>query len=133
MPFPPMDLNTIPVSEAADYTANWRELWKAFIDPEHILRAFYFSFPDIKNIADMKNVIGVRVYVGLERAEDPASVKLIMVPVSGDEGHPDILFLLGSSEEPGTYTTIFDFTKPCPSFCDTNSPLYSDHGKIEHG
>lgn len=125
----PIPLNTISVKDAAGYTANWRELWGAFIHPENILRAFYFSLSDIKNIADMNNVAGVRVYVGLKDIHDASSVKLIMVPVSENEGNPDILYLLGGSADPESPTTIYDFTKPCPSFCDVNSPLYDNQGK----
>ena len=126
---PSIPLNTISVKTASEYTANWRSVWKPFLNPDNIFRAFYFSASDIKNIAEMHNVAGVRVYIGLEKPDDASSVKLMMVPVSANEGNPDILFLIGDSAETESPTSIYDFTKPCPSFCDETSPLYGEQGK----
>ncbi len=88
-------------------------------------RAFLVSVQAINSLlAEMGNPtnpdICVRVYVG----KDPNSKeeKLILVGTEEDRSGVYKDLLPGASETSAAHN-IYDFTKPCPPFCDPTSPL----------
>jgi hypothetical protein len=114
-------LNTVSVHKATDETFNWRE----YIFPrlkDFPLRGFFIPILDIKAIADLHHVEGMRAYFCLKNPDDFSSISLVVVPV--DKEGRDIIYeentLVG--EEGGS--SIYDLTRPCPDFCDQTSPLY---------
>lgn len=114
-------LNTVSLLQAVDGTFHWRE----YIFPrmkDFPLRGFFIPYPDIKAIAELHNVEGMRAYFCLKDPNDFSTISLVVVPVDS-EGR-DIIYeeSTGEAEEGGS--SIYDLTRPCPDFCDQISPLY---------
>lgn len=107
-------------------------------NPDTIPRALFISLEDIKElIADYdkghrkEKLVGVRVYIGLkelwEGNDEPRTYILdgLMVPVikhlSG--AHVDVVYQNEETAD-SAKTSIYDFTAPCPQYCDKSSELY---------
>jgi hypothetical protein len=113
--------DTITLEQGVDFTTNWRNYMEAQGGGDFI-QAFYIPLDDIMNLSAITQQYqgqGVRAYIGLEKANDPSTAKLVLVPTSGPEPGADVL----QTPETGD-STIFDFTSPCPSACDVGSPLF---------
>lgn len=116
-------LNTISLKHAETLTANWRQVMQPLMG-DHLLRGFFIPSLDLMGLFTLHEktgCLGVRGYLCLTDPHDISSVELILVPV-GHDGK-DILNIPDASGE-GRESTIYDFTQPCPSQCDTSSPLY---------
>jgi hypothetical protein len=114
--------DTITLEQGIEYTTNWRNYMEGQGSSDYI-RAFYIPLDDIINLGNITQQYqgqGIRAYVGLEKLNDPATAKLVLVPTAGPEPGTDIT----SDPETGD-STVFDFTSPCPSACDLNSPLFN--------
>ncbi len=112
---------TISLKEAMAYTTNWRTYIAPLAPNPNYIRAFYIPIVDITSLASFHNVEAVRAYIGLGTADDPATAKLILVPVA-DNGD-DIIY--APSPDPIPQSAMYDFTQPCPATCDLNSPLFT--------
>ncbi len=96
--------------------------------PDQIPRALYIPIGDLKQflIDYPENITGARIYFGLAQLvgsdgeeKQVIEVKGMMVPVlKGSQ--KDEIYNPASEEE----TYIYDFTTPCPRYCDTDSELY---------
>ena len=53
---------------------------------------------------------------------DPNTIHILLVPVRGTT--PTGVDVLETQKGETTVSTIMDFTQPCPSMCDVDSPLY---------
>jgi hypothetical protein len=110
----------VPKATAIQETKNWRNILKPIMG-DNVIRGFFIPIADVTAVATMHNVSGMRGYFCLTDKDDFSSISFILVPV--DEHNNDILSeKIGSTEE--EESTIYDFTKPCPHFCDLTSPLY---------
>ncbi len=125
IPTPPFP-DTLDEGTAQQYTLNWLN----YMDPggknPDFIRAFYIPAVDIEDLAALAiqyGCDGVRAYIGLTNAEDPSTAKLILVPAIGSSPGQDMLKL---PDSPVVYSTIFDFTSPCPQSCDNSSPLMNN-------
>ena len=142
----------ITVNEAIQQTKNWRGLIQNVfpnLDPKLLPKAVFISKADIVALAqlfeDDETLIGVRTYFTLEQpvkvwpAKNP--VKFCLVPVRDTTGYPngqDLLYVdvTDSNEEAQEQaagdpdnlddSNVFDFTAPCPDFCDIKSELFSE-------
>lgn len=135
---------TIPIEEAKEWAAKWQNQ-----NPQHA-KAFLIPMDDIISILKEMKVLeevpgdstytvnynpnaGIRTYVAIDENVDPSvgsNEKLLIVGTElNDQGiHCDIV-------EGGDYpkdksitrigSGVFDFTTPCPNYCDPNSPLLS--------
>jgi len=116
---------TIPVATAIELTANWRT-YLASSDQSFIAQSFLVPIINLKNILEFNpDAQNVRVYLGLEDATDPATAKLIFVPVSNGQ---DIVYLPsenngGSQDGNESKSNVFDFTTQCPPICPVKSLL----------
>lgn len=63
------------------------------------------------------NAYSIRTYLGFDSSN--SEVKLIVVGTT-DEVNGTYEDVIGQSPN----TKIYDYTEPCPTNCDTNSPLY---------
>ena len=126
--------HTIPVEEAVSRTTQWRALYKETMKcpDEQILRAFFIPLEDILEIYNYYQthavpILGVRgylAYIGTEPITPGVyNTDFVLCPVGLDK--KDIL-TAPTSLELGDSSTIYDFTAPCPTTCDTSSALYSD-------
>ena len=98
--------NVIPLETAQNWAARWRE------NPANVVKAFLIPHDDFTQLLAQGNVDDIRAYVGID---DNGTHKLMLVGV--DKDGSDLI-----DAEKQEY--IYDFTKPCPNFCDTKSPLY---------
>lgn len=110
----------VPKQTAIQETKNWRKILNPIMG-DKVIRGFFIPIEDLTAIANMHQVSGMRGYICLTDQNDFSSISFIVVPV--DENNKDIL-----SEKNGApdeeISTIYDLTKPCPHFCDPDSPLY---------
>ncbi|MBL7885293.1 MAG: hypothetical protein JNJ52_00980 [Flavobacterium sp.] len=102
--------NTISQSTAISWITAWRA------NPDDKVKAFFIPVDDLTNLMLDENCIGVRAYLAFGNEVGAPEAKLLLVDVEGDisKGGTDNLS-----------NGIYDFTKPCPSFCDVSSPLYT--------
>lgn len=105
--------------------------------PETIPRAIFIPLEDIKELlSDYENakseeaLVGVRVYFGLKEVlgakEESYELDGMLVPVlyeSEKKPHADGIFKDKKARNPEE-TNIYDFTAPCPRYCDTSSVLF---------
>ena len=122
----PSPQDTIPESLAIDITTNWRD-YISLLDPSpNYIRAFNIPMTDIQSLADFQKCPSVRAYLSMGIPGDISTLKLILVPV--DAKNCDVLSIPIPTDSAGTLvdqSTIYDFTSPCPSVCDIDSPLFT--------
>lgn len=129
--------------QAIDYTTNWRMYYDKFlcsINPERksdpnstdIFRGFRIPINDLEALLDdagytltkkehAPDIDFVRTYLAIKNE----AMDLIIVPVSKlDEQYPNGADILSMTIDGKPKCTIYDFTTPCPTQCDTSSPLY---------
>jgi hypothetical protein len=117
--FDPGGPKTVPVSQAAEEAAYWREIIGPFMNGNP-LRGFFIPIADLNAIAAMHQVSGMRAYFCLTTREDFRTVSLVVVPV--DDDNNDITSI--ADNVGGEVSTIYDLTSPCPAFCDPHSIMY---------
>lgn len=99
--------NTISLTKAQDWAARWR------MDPNNTVKAYLIPKEDITQLMNETDVQDVRAYMGID---EKGEHKLMLVGV--DAKNKDLI-----NEASGWY--VYDFTTPCPNYCDTTSPLYT--------
>lgn len=114
---PQNDLYEISLEVAIDWTNRWRQFQSENKpNPDDSKKAFRVDVAELQEVVN--NIPGkvkyVRFYMGLD---DKAIEHLLMVGV--DEENKDLYAYDGKA-----YT--YDFSHPCPSTCDIDSPLYGD-------
>ena len=108
----------LPLETAVEWTARWRAFQQeAKPDPTNDKKAFRVNVQElidvVKGIPDQ--VEYVRFYLGLD---DELTEHMILVGV--DKDNKDLCTYEGQS-------CTYDFTHPCPSTCDVDSPLYGEN------
>lgn len=135
---------TIPITAAKEWAGKWQEE-----NPDHA-KAFLIPMEDIISILKEMEVLqevagestftvnysqnaGIRAYMAIDDNVPPSvgsNEKLLMVgtEINNQGVHCDIV-------EGGDYpkeatiqrvgSGVFDFTTPCPNYCDPNSPLFN--------
>jgi hypothetical protein len=106
--------------------------------PESIPRAIYISFDDIDALKkeceqyySKDTLVGIRVYFGIAGETMPTSatpddMRGLVVPVlkvHSSAPHTDAVHKDASNPNPND-TNVYDFTSPCPKYCDQQSELY---------
>ena len=98
--------NVIPLETAQNWAARWRE------NPVNVVKAFLIPHDDFTQLLAQGNVDDIRAYVGID---DNGTHKLMLVGVDKDGSD-----LIDADKQ----EYIYDFTQPCPNFCDVRSPLF---------
>lgn len=131
----------ISLKVARERVTNWLSTMASipyFKDKKNeIPRAVYIPFEDIEQLQEDcrkyfkdDKIKGIRVYFGL--AKEPDSTERcfedfcgLIVPVLEIHAskHKDAIHQSFDSPDPEK-TNIYDFTAPCPKYCDPNSELY---------
>ncbi|RYY37191.1 MAG: hypothetical protein EOP46_03630 [Sphingobacteriaceae bacterium] len=107
---------SIPVDQAAQWTANWRDYLTASNQAFNIT-SFLIPIESIKNLLLYnENAEGIRVYLALEIAADPATAKLVLVPVVDNS---DVV----AQPADNSKSNVYDYTDSCPPKCPPKSPL----------
>ena len=143
-PLPPDPLvnSSIPITTAITRVTNWKTAFGAAAQaqgtsPLILPQAAYIPIADIMALADKyqhlysMKVTGVRAYFGLEHPRFEGHIRLLLVPVVEMDMQPityyrDLIVVHERmSPDAAVSTSVYDFTKPCPDFCDTESILYN--------
>jgi hypothetical protein len=117
--------NTIPVEQAAKFTANWRDANASTkLNTIGYVKAFNISKEDIDQLFYLIPEGGAcRAYLAIDNNVSPMIIKLLLVAVTAD--NQDIVAIEGGrGEQP--QSAVFDFTTPCPSQCAAHSVLLGD-------
>ena len=128
---------TIPLPEAKERVARFRAQLASSVPEENIPRAILIPIADILAIVSKYQTItpkgditvalkGVRAYFAVNKDDEdlPDDITALIVPV--DLKGNDIINTpagIGLGEDEGG-SEIYDFTTPCPSECDVDSPLF---------
>ena len=108
---PPTGNNRISLTDAVQWISDWRK------SPDTGVKAFFIPKDDITDLLRDTNCVGVRAYLAYgSDGQDPVEAKLLLVNVELDGKGQEVDVIMNG---------IYDFTKPCPSKCDTNSPLFT--------
>jgi hypothetical protein len=143
-PLPPDPLvnSSIPIATAITRVVNWKTAFGAAAQaqgssPLMLPQAAYIPIADIMALADKyqhlysMKITGVRAYFGLEHPKFEGHIRLLLVPVVEMDMQPityyrDLIVVHERMSPDATVSTsVYDFTKPCPDFCDTESILYN--------
>jgi hypothetical protein len=118
---------TIPVGQAAQMTANWRNYIETS-GQEFAINAFLIPIINLQNILKYNpDAEGVRAYLGLIDATDPSTVQLVLVPVVDGNDVPYLPLQNGADGilQGGGGSNTYDYTKTCPPVCSKERTLNS--------
>ena len=109
---------TVPVNSAIQWAQNWRTYLTTSGQAFNI-QSFLIPIIDFKNILlNNPDAEGVRAYIGLDSATDPATAKLLLVPVVDGQ---DVLIVdtdyTGGLLGDGDVSNVYDMTRACPPNC----------------
>lgn len=104
-----------PIKDAIEATTNWRTYLSAS-KSEFDLKSFWMSIDTIKSLLEQTpDADGIRIYLGLENAEDPTSFKFVTVSTKDQK---DVFELPDGKPCSPPPPPIY-----CPPYCPTGSPL----------
>ncbi|WP_299015614.1 hypothetical protein [uncultured Polaribacter sp.] len=123
----PNKRNTISLEIAKDWTTRWRAMESDY-NAHNDCRAFNIPLKDLTEVLAEEGVASVRGYIGVEKqiieGEDVFIEKLIIVGVDAN-GKDMIKSSDGVTLDEDGGGDIYDFTNPCPEYCDDDSVLNS--------
>lgn len=137
----PPQRQTISLEEAKQRCANWRDEFMKMVptaNVKQIPKAIFFHWADIEQIVrDYKPtyaINGIRIYFDMIDVGGEYQIRGVMVPtIAGDSPGQaiDLVIPVPIVVKPGTDglgdedegVSIYDMSRPCPSFCDPESPL----------
>tara|TARA_B100000768_G_scaffold156438_1_gene154000 strand:- start:136 stop:531 length:396 start_codon:yes stop_codon:yes gene_type:complete len=117
--------NTISLKVAKKWAKRWRKTESSYKNYQDC-RAFNIPKADLVNVLK-EDVASIRAYIGVaeficpDTDEELYQEKLMIVGVDKD-GKDMISSKDGVTLDEGS-KEIYDFTRPCPDFCDLDSPL----------
>lgn len=119
-----MKENTITLEEAKRWAAKWRQL-EGDYNKHHELKAFLIPKIDILEVL-AEDIDAARAYIGID---DDGIERLMIVGTRYDPKTDTYVDMITGTSSKSDVTVqiegdIYDFTKPCPSTCDIDSPLY---------
>lgn len=127
---------TIPLATAITWTSDWRtknpSTCRAFLIPIEDLRGVLAEIEAQPNPNNEE--LYARAYLAIDKTQlnPQLQEKLVIVgtkpeqvTVSGSTStvYRDLLPSAAGSNVEDSGNNIYDFTKPCPTYCDDNSPL----------
>lgn len=125
---------TIPLPDAVARVARFRAQLAGSVPEANMPRAILIPIADILAIVNKYQTLtpngditvalkGVRAYFAVKREDEdlPDDITALIVPVDL-KGNDIITTPVGLGDDGSS--EIYDFTAPCPSECDVNSPLY---------
>jgi hypothetical protein len=131
----PINTPTIPLNDAILRVTLFREQLAASVPPEKIPRAVLIPIDDLLAIIERYSAVdengnvhntlqGIRAYFAVKATDKDLDndITALIVPVN-KLGNDVITTKVGVGDDEDD-TEIYDFTKPCPSECDEESPLF---------
>ena len=123
---PIIDLNV-----AIKRAENWRGFLSSLRDeddnplvsPQYLFRAIHINMIDIEWLrAQHPEAQCFRIYMGIADLRYPGKISGMLVAVNNQNQDLVSEVMTGSAADSGVY----DVTQPCPTVCDTQSPLFSE-------
>ena len=119
----PNKKNTISLKIAKNWANRWRKMESTY-NSHQDCRAFNIPLLDLQEVI-AEGPTSVRAYIGVEKViiegENVYIEKLMSVGV--DENGKDMISSKDGETLDSESNFIYDFSRPCPSFCDPDSPL----------
>jgi hypothetical protein len=114
-------VNAIPLKTAQKWAKRWSKR-EGNYNKHHHLNAFLIPKVDLLEVLT-EGVDAVRAYIGVD---DEGVEKLMIV---GTKYNPETgiyidMITVGVGNAAATKDDIYDFTSPCPSVCDPQSPMF---------
>ncbi|TDE45818.1 hypothetical protein E0I26_03785 [Flavobacterium rhamnosiphilum] len=113
-------VNTILLKDAQKWAKRWTKK-EGNYNKHHELHAFLIPKIDLLEVL-REDVDAVRAYIGID---DNGVEKLMIVGTKYDPAtniYVDMI-TVGDGNVAAVADDIYDFTRPCPTTCDPNSPL----------
>jgi len=147
---------TIPLSVAIDRATSWRKMITSLpaesklpqtnaagdsvgplIPAQLIFRAININMRDIDLLKqEHPDASSVRLYMSIPDPDFPLQICGMLVPV--DAQNNDMLTRSSDANisredmlQNEAYSTVYDFTQPCPTLCNTTSPLFDSLNSVE--
>lgn len=108
-------INVIDLPTAVSWAKKWRKEEGTY-NAHHEVHAFLIPKVDLEEVL-AQGVDAVRVYLGIDENDVE---KLMIVGTEYDAATDTYVDMVPNRSPKGE---IFDFTMPCPPFCDPESPL----------
>ena len=117
-----MEENTITLEHAKKWAARWRKEEGTY-NKHHELKAFLIPKADLMEVL-AEGIDAARAYIGID---DKGVERLMIVGTTFDPKTGIYTDMITDTSKDGVQLDgdIYDFTQPCPSTCDIDSPLYS--------
>lgn len=117
-----MKENTITLEDAKKWAARWRKEEGTY-NAHHELKAFLIPKVDLLEVL-AEDIDAARAYIGID---DDGVERLMIVGTKYNPKTDVYVDMITQPEKDGVLLDgdIYDFTQPCPSTCDIDSPLYS--------
>lgn len=110
--------NTITLNTAEKWAKKWQKQ-EGNYNSHHELKAMLIPLEDITQLLD-QGVDAVRAYLGVD---DTETERFMLVGTKYDAATDTYVDM--TPDKVVNRGDIYDFTRPCPPSCDTNSPLYN--------
>lgn len=148
---------TIPLSVAIARADSWRKMITSLpeganklpytnaacdsvaplIPSQLIFRAININMRDIDLLKqEHPEATSVRLYMSIPDPDFPFQICGMLVPV--DAQNNDLLTRVSDANtskedmlNKEIYSTVYDFTQPCPTLCNTESPLFDSFNSVE--
>jgi hypothetical protein len=116
------EVNAIPLKTAQKWAKRWTKK-EGDYNKHHNLHAFLIPKADLLEVL-AEGVDAVRAYIGVD---DNNVEKLMIVGTkyNPETGIYEDMITVGVGSGTAMQDDIYDFTQPCPTMCDPNSPLLS--------
>lgn len=132
-----INVPTISVTDAVERVTRFRDQLLKQVPEVNIPRAVFIPISDLLAIVNSFDILradgttinelsGVRAYFAVKEADMDLDDDITAVIVPVDKNDKDIIYKnqgVGMGDDDDD-TEIYDFTQPCPNFCDPTSPLF---------
>lgn len=114
-------VNTISLKEAKTWAKRWSKK-EGHYNKHHELHAFLIPKVDLIEVLT-EGVDAVRAYIGVD---DNNTEKLMIVGTkfNPETGIYEDMITVGVGNMAAEQDDIYDFTSPCPTTCDSDSPMF---------
>ncbi|WP_136668973.1 hypothetical protein [Flavobacterium sp. H122] len=115
-----MKKNTVLLKDAKTWAKRWRKE-EGDYNKHHKLKAFLIPKVDLQEVLT-EGIDAARAYIGID---NNGVERLMIVGTKYDEKTGNYIDMITAdpTNEVLTDGDIYDFTRPCPSACDPDSPL----------
>ncbi|MEE9407024.1 MAG: hypothetical protein V3V28_02995 [Polaribacter sp.] len=112
------NVNAIPLTTAQNWVKRWRDEESSY-NTHNECFAFNIPLIDLQEVINEKGVASIRGYLGV----DENNVEKLLIVGVNAQGKDMITIPKSDLRAIGDGGDIYDFSEPCPSVCDDDSPI----------